>query len=1095
MKKAIISAAASSLRSASVPTQPRKVSRIPKAFTTPLVPIAFAASTSRKNVKSHDSSKFVSAKMEKSSKSHAKESNTVSTTSNPVKISAKPKAAYEKGSSSRDSRKEKPTLKELQAKKYPFPDSDLEGMLEDLLEKKIIDLPESKHPKEMGKTSDPNYCKYHRLVSHPIEKCVTLKEKIMQLARDGKIILDEDEAVESNYASVSLEPCTHGRLIQFGSLEPVMLQVFQPPAQCLEQVKFARETHEEDGGGWTLVTRRRPKKKVVPQPPPLRQQKRQRRRKDHKRSKGKKRKDKSTNKFQSLPVGLLEQKRREPVTLEEFFPETYFHEVSINTVTCSLAEEEKSQEEKKQVDEKGLNHKADLDKDAKILALLDTVPSRMGWHNTLSLPEKTRYALARVMENPTRYTKKENVEQGIYENHPNDCAACKAACSATLAFTDDDLVLGSKPHNRPLFMSGYIRKQRVNRILVDGGSAVNIMPKSTMTELGITADELNQSRLMIQGFNLGGQRAIGMIRVDLTIGEMMATTIFHVIDAKTSYKLLLGRTWMHENGVVASTLHQCLKYYRNGVQKVITDVKPFGEVESHFADAKFYVDEKEPLEVMPTEVPSTGKVQFHAPKAVKEEGLVIKESESRISSLSSKKNVNDGPSKEIKVASTSPAPVLRYVPKSRRKEGQSPFLNCADRCKVKATNSLDLRVQIANEGITLPIQQSRDPKIVKASLPEVRKDGFDQVAYKLMESSGYDFSNPEPMGKVVEAKAYGLNQTQQKLQKKGECINIRKVGLGFTKSKPDRITARGKTKQTAQYIAAMEVEESEGENDTPVQKNSVFDRIKPPLKHSIFDRLETRGEGETPKQVFQRPGKRENNVPSCLSKKGIFSMLGDGSKILKSRQPKKASVFSRINKGSKKEWRPKKKAPQTNSDEELEKEVKSIIPSRMKRLTTWEVKTGESLTMKGRTVVMTNQPDNTEQEKEGNVESVVASNHITVCEVSTPEDEEVETSEAPESLEDGGQATVDELKELNLGTKGEPRPVYVSALLSQEEEDAYFNLLKEYRDVFAWSYKEMPGLDPKVAAHRLAIKKGVSPKKQPRRRFRPELIPEIEAEV
>ncbi|KAL2893823.1 Sal-like protein 4 [Bienertia sinuspersici] len=551
----------------------------------------------------------------------------------------------------------------------------------------------------------------------------------------------------------------------------------------------------------------------------------------------------------------------------------------------------------------------------------------MGWHNALSLPEETRYALARVMENPTRYTKKENVEQGIYENHPNDCAACKAACSATLAFTDDDLVLGSKPHNRPLFMSGYIRKQRVNRILVDGGSAVNIMPKSTMTELGITADELNQSRLMIQGFNLGGQRAIGMIRVDLTIGEMMATTIFHVIDAKTSYKLLLGRPWMHENGVVASTLHQCLKYYRNGVQKVIADVKPFGEAESHFADAKFYVDEKEPLEVMPTEVSSTGKVQFHAPKAVKEEALVIKESESRISSLSSKKNVNDGPSKEIKVASTSPAPVLRYVPKSRRKEGQSPFLNCADRCKVKATNSLDLRVQIANEGITLPIQQSRDPKIVKASLPEVRKDGFDPVAYKLMESSGFDFSNPEPMGKVVEAKAYGLNQTQQKLQKKGECINIKKVGLGFTKSKPVRITARGKTKQTAQYIAAMEVEESEGENDTPVQKNSVFDRIKPPLKHSVFDRLETRGEGETPKQVFQRLGKRENNVPSCLSKKGIFSRLGDGSKILKSRQPKKASVFSRINKGSKKEWRPKKKAPQTNSDEELEKEVKSIIPS------------------------------------------------------------------------------------------------------------------------------------------------------------------------
>ncbi|XP_074293723.1 uncharacterized protein LOC141620863 [Silene latifolia] len=41
----------------------------------------------------------------------------------------------------------------------------------------------------------------------------------------------------------------------------------------------------------------------------------------------------------------------------------------------------------------------------------------------------------------------------------------------------------------------------------------------------------------------------------------------------------------------------------------------------------------------------------------------------------------------------------------------------------------------------------------------------------------------------------------------------------------------------------------------------------------------------------------------------------------------------------------------------------------------------------------------------------------------------------------------------------------------------------------------MPGLSPKIAVHRLAIKKGTSPKKQPQRRFRPELVPEIEKEV
>ncbi|KAK9669832.1 hypothetical protein RND81_13G157500 [Saponaria officinalis] len=132
------------------------------------------------------------------------------------------------------------------------------------------------------------------------------------------------------------------------------------------------------------------------------------------------------------------------------------------------------------------------------------------------------------------------------------------------------------------------------------------MPKTTMLELGISASELTKSRLLIQGFNLGGQRSIGMIRVDLVMGELSSATLFQVIDAKTSYKLLLGRPWLHENGVVASTLHQCLKFYRNGEKKVNGDVKPFTEAETYFADAKFYHENEAPSEMWPTSIASTG---------------------------------------------------------------------------------------------------------------------------------------------------------------------------------------------------------------------------------------------------------------------------------------------------------------------------------------------------------------------------------------------------------------------------------------------------------------------------------------------------------
>jgi len=69
------------------------------------------------------------------------------------------------------------------------------------------------------------------------------------------------------------------------------------------------------------------------------------------------------------------------------------------------------------------------------------------------------------------------------------------------------------------------------------------------------------------------------------------------------------------------------------------------------------------------------------------------------------------------------------------------------------------------------------------------------------------------------------------------------------------------------------------------------------------------------------------------------------------------------------------------------------------------------------------------------------------------------------------------LKELDLKTIEKPCPVYLSSLFTPEEQKEYFNLLSDYKDVFAWSYTEIPGLDLKVTVHRLSLRRGVSPKK------------------
>ena len=76
-------------------------------------------------------------------------------------------------------------------------------------------------------------------------------------------------------------------------------------------------------------------------------------------------------------------------------------------------------------------------------------------------------------------------------------AAHYAHCNMTITFSVYDLSLGSKPHNRPLFITSYIREHKVERISVDGGSAIYIMPKLTMNELGITVYDLFNSRMVI----------------------------------------------------------------------------------------------------------------------------------------------------------------------------------------------------------------------------------------------------------------------------------------------------------------------------------------------------------------------------------------------------------------------------------------------------------------------------------------------------------------------------------------------------------------------------------------------------------------------
>ena len=45
--------------------------------------------------------------------------------------------------------------------------------------------------------------------------------------------------------------------------------------------------------------------------------------------------------------------------------------------------------------------------------------------------------------------------------------------------------------------------------------------------------------------------------------------------------------------------------------------------------------------------------------------------------------------------------------------------------------------------------------------------------------------------------------------------------------------------------------------------------------------------------------------------------------------------------------------------------------------------------------------------------------------------------------------------------------IYIGVNCSPEEISIYTSLFKEFRDVFAWSYEEMPGIDPSIVEHEI----------------------------
>ena len=104
--------------------------------------------------------------------------------------------------------------------------------------------------------------------------------------------------------------------------------------------------------------------------------------------------------------------------------------------------------------------------------------------------------------------------------------------------------------------------------------------------------------------------------------------------------------------------------------------------------------------------------------------------------------------------------------------------------------------------------------------------------------------------------------------------------------------------------------------------------------------------------------------------------------------------------------------------------------------------------------------------------------------------------EALERQDEGSKPNIEELEIINLAEEGEePKEVKIRTHFTVEQKEALIALLREFHEIFAWSYQDMLGLDTNIVVHKIPLKPECKPIKQALQLMKPDVILKIKEEV
>ena len=136
----------------------------------------------------------------------------------------------------------------------------------------------------------------------------------------------------------------------------------------------------------------------------------------------------------------------------------------------------------------------------------------------------------------------------------------KMSVPLVLSFSDVDKLGTIQPHDDALVVTNRIGGYDVKMVMIDQGSATEIMYPDLYKGLGLKPKNLTTYNSPLVSFE--GKMVIpkGQIRLPMQVGTDVVKVDFIVVDAFSLYTAIMGRPWLHTLGAVSSTLHQKVKY-------------------------------------------------------------------------------------------------------------------------------------------------------------------------------------------------------------------------------------------------------------------------------------------------------------------------------------------------------------------------------------------------------------------------------------------------------------------------------------------------------------------------------------------------------